>query len=394
MLKGTSEGSVYYIKSRNRWIAQYYEFDYTKNKTIAKRKTFGSKEEAEKYLACIMYQKSNPLYIKHNGIPLQHLMRANLQFKLDINQISETQYARVTKTIDKIAKSSIADTKIDVLTSEEIQDYLNSLKDLSNSYIFKIYSQFSSSFKYAMKKGYIYKNPMDDVIMPKSKKPDKVVRALTFEEEQKFLNFLETKTIEELLFKNVFYIQLFLGLRIGEVLALRVGDIDLVHNFISISSTLTLDKDNKLIMGGKTKIYAGTRKLPIPKFLKPIIIEQLDLAIKRENKELFLTNGKLVRPTTINRILKQLLAKLNIYDISTHSLRHTYGTRCIEAGMAPVVLQKLMGHKGVSVTLNTYTSVYNEYKERELEKVNEYYINNNLINNNNLTLNEYNPIQI
>ena len=116
MLKGTSEGSVYYIKSRNRWIAQYYEFDYTKNKTI-----------------------------------------------------------------DKIAKSSIADTKIDVLTSEEIQDYLNSLKDLSNSYIFKIYSQFSSSFKYAMKKGYIYKNPMDDVIMPKSKKPDKVVRALTFE---------------------------------------------------------------------------------------------------------------------------------------------------------------------------------------------------------------------
>lgn len=127
-----------------------------------------------------MYQKSNPLYIKHNGIPLQHLMRANLQFKLYINQISETQYARVTKTIDKIAKSSIADTKIDVLTSEEIQDYLNSLKDLSNSYIFKIYSQFSSSFKYAMKKGYIYKNPMDDVIMPKSKKPDKVVRALTF----------------------------------------------------------------------------------------------------------------------------------------------------------------------------------------------------------------------
>ena len=41
-------------------------------------------------------------------------------------------------------------------------------------------------------------------------------------------------------------------------------------------------------MGGKAKTYAGTRKLPIPKFLKPIIIEQLDLAIKRENKELFL----------------------------------------------------------------------------------------------------------
>ena len=65
---------------------------------------------------------------------------------------------------------------------------------------------------------------------------------------------------------------------------------------------------------------------------------------------------------------------------TSHSLRHTYGTRCIEAGMAPVVLQKLMGHKDVSVTLNTYTSVFNEYKENELEKVNNYYLNNNLVN--------------
>lgn len=117
-----------------------------------------------------------------------------------------------------------------------------------------------------MKKGYIYKNPMNDVIMPKSKKSDKVVRALTFEEEQEFLNILETKTIKELPLKNVFCIQIFLGLRIGETLALRVSDIDLVHNFISITRTLTLDKDNKLIMGENTKTYSGTRKLTMPEF--------------------------------------------------------------------------------------------------------------------------------
>lgn len=95
---------------------------------------------------------------------------------------------------------------------------------------------------------------------------------------------------------------------------------------------------------------------------------------------LFLTNGSLVRPTSVNSVLKRLLVKLGINGITSHSLRHTYGTRCIEAGMAPVVLQKLMGHKDVSVTLNTYTSVFNEYKEKELEKVNNYYLNNNLVN--------------
>ena len=41
-----------------------------------------------------------------------------------------------------------------------------------------------------------------------------------------------------------------------------------------------------------------------------------------------------------------------------------------------------MGHKNIAVTLNTYTSVFNKYKERELDKVNQYYLNENLIENN------------
>lgn len=40
--------------------------------------------------------------------------------------------------------------------------------------------------------------------------------------------------------------------------------------------------------------------------------------------------------------------------------------------MTPVVLQKLMGHTDVKITLNTYTSVFNEYKEEELDKVQKY----------------------
>lgn len=60
-------------------------------------------------------------------------------------------------------------------------------------------------------------------------------------------------------------------------------------------------------------------------------------------------------------------------------MRHTYGTRCIEAGMSAVAVQRLMGHNDVSVTLNTYISVFNKYKEAEIEEVNNYYMNNNLM---------------
>lgn len=76
--------------------------------------------------------------------------------------------------------------------------------------------------------------------------------------------------------------------------------------------------------------------------------------------------------------------KFNLEDISTHSLRHTYGTRCIEAGMKPVTLQRLMGHKDITVTLNTYTSILNIFKEDEVNKLNDYYLDNSLLDKNEL----------
>ena len=94
------------------------------------------------------------------------------------------------------------------------------------------------------------------------------------------------------------------------------------------------------------------------------------------------TKNNYMNPQNANRQLKHILKAMNIAGISTHSLRHTYGTRCIEAGMRAVALQRLMGHTDISITLNTYTSVFNKYKENELEKVNQYYMDNDIVKNN------------
>ena len=103
--------------------------------------------------------------------------------------------------------------------------------------------------------------------------------------------------------------------------------------------------------------------------------------------------GNYVRPNNANRRLKELLKQMGINDITSHSLRHTYGTRCVEAGMRAVALQRLMGHTDVSITLNTYTSVFNKYKEAELEKVNNYYMNNDIVNVDNLLTENNNFIE-
>lgn len=98
-----------------------------------------------------------------------------------------------------------------------------------------------------------------------------------------------------------------------------------------------------------------------------------------------LINQKYTRRTNVNSELQRILkSQFGITGISTHSLRHSYGTRCVESGMAPVVVQRLMGHTDITVTLNTYTSVFDKFKENEIDKVNRSYMNENLISNNNL----------
>lgn len=393
---GSGAGSLYFDNTKKKWIVQRYVTDYETGKSIRKIKVFSSEEEGKKYLSTLMYQKENSLYIKYNGLPINELMRVNLQKKLDMNLIKERQFTRTEQTIKVIEKSYISHKSIEEIDAEELQGYFNTLKDYSNSYIKKIYEQFTQAFKYAMDKGYISRNPMIDVIKPKSNKKDKVVRALEVEEQQQLTDFLINKTLKECPYKNAFLIQMYMGLRIGEVLALRNSDIDLRHNLLRVDKTLTTDKNEKVIMGETTKTYAGIRDLPIPPFMKPFIIEQMEQGQNNTDNQLFLSpKGNLVDPRNANVALKKILKNnFNITDITTHSLRHTYGTRCIEAGMRAVALQRLMGHTDIGITLNTYTSVFNKYKQTELNKVNDYYLNNSLLPNDLLELPKNEELEI
>ena len=214
---------------------------------------------------------------------------------------------------------------------------------------------------------------MIDVIRPKSNKENKVVRALTIEEQEAFTNWLVDKPIDEFKYRNVYLLQMYTGLRVGEALALTTHDIDLKNKRLNISRTLTTDEKGNIIMGNKTKTYSGKRTIPIPYFLFPYIVEQMKIANKQINNDEKLlfkpNNSKYCRRSTINNELKRILKQeLNITDISSHSLRHTFGTRCIESGMSPVVLQKLLGHKNIKTTLNTYTTVFDKFKEEEINK--------------------------
>ena len=75
------------------------------------------------------------------------------------------------------------------------------------------------------------------------------------------------------------------------------------------------------------------------------------------------------------------LKKYNIIDssisgkVTCHSLRHTYATRCIESGMQPNTLKKLLGHEDIETTLNTYCDVFEKLQNDNVKQYETYMAN-------------------
>ena len=373
--RGNGEGTIFEDKKNKRWIGQYVSGISADGKPIRKSVYGKTQKEVLNKLNEIKYKINNDIYVEKNGIELVKIMEDIREEKIASNTISGGQYARLKWTINKIRNSKIGDMKIQDITKDDIQEFLNSIKNLSDSYIKKIYEQFVQAYRRAEIKKYITYNPMCEVLKPKSNKQTKVVDALEINVQKSFTQYLNKVSIENQPYKNIFLIQLYMGLRIGEVLALSKENIDLKNKVLYVKRTLTNDTEFAIILGNKTKTYSGNRTIPIPEFLMLIFEEQLKYTNENLHNLIFTNNNSYIRTSAINKELKRIFKdelKTNYKDISTHCLRHTYGTRCIEAGMTAVVLQRLMGHKDVTVTLNTYTSVFNKFKEDELEKVNTY----------------------
>lgn len=374
--RSNGEGTIFQDKKNNRWVGQCIIGINDNGKNIRKSVYGKTKKEVVEKLNNLKYQVNNDTYIEKNGILLIKIMYDIREEKYKSNIISSGQYTRLKYTINKIEKSKLGKMKIQDIKKKDIQDFLTSVKNLSDSYIKKIYEQLVQAFNLAEDKKYIAKNLMKDILKPKSIKDVKIVEALELNFQKAFMEYLNKSTLVTECYKNIFLIQLNMGLRIGEVLALKESDIDFDKNILKIRRTLTLDENGNVIVGKKTKTYSGKRDLPIPEYMVEILKEQVTTITNKENL-LFYENNTYVRTQNVNDRLKKIFKEKlheNI-NISTHMLRHTYGTRCIEAGMSAVVLQRLMGHKDIKVTLNTYTSVFNQFKESEIDKVTQYIIN-------------------
>lgn len=370
-------GTIYYHHGKKMWVAEY---NINEDGKIKKKSIYSKdKNVVSKKLTQIMYDYHNNNYIRKNGIKLIDLLKQNREDKYAANLISGSHYSRLEATLKLIEKSRIGQMDINQITARDLQDYFNSLiNDYSDSSIKKVWECIKQGFEIAIDEKYILSNPFRKLRKPKSKKETKVIEAMTIDDEKILASYLLNSNLSHEKYKNAILIQLYAGLRVGEVLALTKNDIDFRKNVISVKSTVALDKDASLILKQSTKTYAGKREVPISPFLLGSLQEQYMNCEENPDNLLFTFEKRLLHPSTINTVLKRICKQLGLpKTITNHTLRHTFGTRCIESGMSPKVVQTLMGHKDISVTLNTYTSVLRQYKEEEFQKLSQYYITKN-----------------
>jgi len=168
---------------------------------------------------------------------------------------------------------------------------------------------------------------------------------------------------------------LYTGLRIGELCALRWCDISPDFGTLSVRHTLQRVK-NIGNGGGKTKILIDTpksprsvRDIPIPKFLSPYLQSFI-----RENHTYFLSTEDIaiMEPRSMQNHFARSVKTANIAAANYHSLRHTFATRSIEAGMDIKSLSEILGHANVNITLNRYVHSSFDQKRQGMNKLEQY----------------------
>lgn len=168
-------------------------------------------------------------------------------------------------------------------------------------------------------------------------------------------------------------ISLYTGIRIGELCALKWEDIDLDNRIIKINKTLQRIYLKTNSKKGRTKVIITT-----PKSVKgvrdiPIADALLSLLKKAQchEKQAYLLTGtkKFIEPRLYGKHYKKFLHTFHVKTIKFHGLRHTFATRCIEAGADYKVVSELLGHSSVNLTLNLYVHPHMDDKRRCVELI-------------------------
>lgn len=227
--------------------------------------------------------------------------------------------------------------------------------------------------EFAKENEVIITNPCKKSVKSDIGKPSDKKETLTIDDQRRFLAAAKGQSYE---YQYRFALQT--GLRTGELVGLKWEDINFERKTLTIERSMEFRYKVGEWRVGPPKSKSGYRTIPLTDEAICILKAQKEKnrKLKVIDKEwadtVFLCRkGQPVKNSTYDTALFIICDKAGIKRFSMHVLRHTFATRCIEGGMTPKTLQKILGHSNIGITMNLYVHITEEEKQKEIDLVAE-----------------------
>lgn len=305
-------------------------------------------------------------------------------------ELKESSIPTMRRKFNRTFGFYIGGREINKIRPMDIQAAVNAMveENMGQSTILDAFGLLRQCLDAAIANRLIVTNPCLGVVVPKQYKEVEEEVYLSKEEEQQFLSIVNGTWYQQL-----FQFMFATGVRVGEAGGLMWEDIDFNKKFITIRHNLSCsyvdgEKFEKILVP-KTKY--SVRQLPFKignVDLEAILIQQKEKTdrLRKELGRRWRAEEDVVFTTTmgskctryivgkeINKLVQENNAmedvKVRLPKFHPHSIRHTFATRCAEAGVDVKVAQKILGHSSVTITLQVYQHVSDIRRLSELEKL-------------------------
>lgn len=261
-------------------------------------------------------------------------------------KVKISTYAQYTARLDKTILPYFGNKKIKDITPEMLGDFIKDLKNrnFNDKYVYDIVVQLKTVTKY-IAQAYDCRDPALAIEPPKFQRKS-IGEAEMYDEVycRHLYKALATSPDQT---KAGILLTLFVGLKIGELCALKWDDIDLENGFITVSKTL-----QRISIGGKTNLSLtdvkpdSARKIPLAPFLKDILV-----CFETDDDKFFLSGKDTpVEARTMQYRLQSFLKKEDLPNISFNELRKLFINRCMKKGIDLATLADILGTTGAYLT--------------------------------------------
>jgi len=318
----------------------------------------GRKGDAQRRLNELLSSLDKGVYTPPGRLTVAEHLHQWLEGYVKTN-CSERTLDGYTSIIETHLIPAMGDTQLKQLRPDKIQAYYGkACKTLSNRTVHHQHRILSQSLKFAVRQGYLGRNPCELVDPPSPHK--KSMRTLTPGEVEVLLNVAAGSQ-----YYPVIYAAVSTGLRQAELLGLRWRDLDLDMLSISVSQVLYKRKGVCQFKEPKTqhsrRRVAMTPKLAI--FLREYRAER-EVISQKTGKELSLDNlvfsnvlGTPIDPGVLSHAFSKICKKAGLENVRFHDLRHTFASLMLLRGAKAKVISEALGHSSVAFTMDTYSHI-------------------------------------